>query len=117
MTAPATVEEYLAAVPDPQRRALETLRAQVVAAAPDAIEVIAYGIPGLRLHGRYLLGYGVASRHCAFYPGKAPIQAHLDELEGFEILKGTIHFQPDRPIPGDLVARLVRARVRERGPA
>jgi uncharacterized protein YdhG (YjbR/CyaY superfamily) len=117
MTAPASVEAYLAGVPDPQRGALETLRAQVRAAAPDAVEVIAYGIPGLRLHGRYLLGYGVASHHCAFYPGKAPIQAHLGELEGFRILKGTIRFQPDHPIPADLVARLVRARVEERGPA
>ena len=114
MTAPApSVDAYLAALPDDQRAALETLRAQLLAAAPGADEVIAYAIPGLRLGGRYLLGYGAATNHVSFYPGRAPIEAHREELAGFDTAKGTIRFTPDRPIPADVVASLVRFRVAE----
>jgi uncharacterized protein YdhG (YjbR/CyaY superfamily) len=112
----ASVDAYLDALTDAdQRAALRRLREQCVAAAPGATEVIAYGIPGLRLHGRYLLGYGAAKRHCAFYPGAAPITANLADLAGFDLDKGTIRFRPDRPIPAGLVERIVRARVAERG--
>jgi uncharacterized protein YdhG (YjbR/CyaY superfamily) len=113
--AAASVDAYLDALPDDQRRALQRLREQCRAAAPDADEVIAYGLPGLRLRGRYLLGFGAARRHCAFYPGKAPIQANLADLTGFELEKGTIRFQPERPVPPEVVERIVRARVAERG--
>ncbi len=112
--AAATVDAYLDALPGDRRTALQRLREQCLAAAPGADEVIAYTIPGLRLHGRYLLGYGAARRHLAFYPGKAPIQAHLGDLAGFDLDKGTIRFQPDRPIPAAVVERIVRARVAER---
>jgi uncharacterized protein YdhG (YjbR/CyaY superfamily) len=110
-----SIDAYLDALPADQRRALERLREQCLAAAPGADEVIAYGIPGLRLGGRYLLGYGAAKRHCAFYPGAAPILANLAGLAGFELAKGTIRFQPDRPVPPEVVDRIVRARVAERG--
>ena len=115
MIPPASVDAYLDALPEEQRVALQLLREQCLAAAPGADEVIAYAIPGLRLRGRYLLGYGAGKRHLAFYAGKAPIQAHLDALAGFDLDKGTIRFQPDRPIPAALVERLVRSRVGERG--
>lgn len=115
MTAALSVDAYLDALPDVQRRALQLLRQQCLDAAPGALEVIAYGIPGLRLRGRYLLGYGAAKGHLSFYPGKAPIQAYLADLEGYELEKGTVRFTPDRPIPAALVDRLVRARVAERG--
>jgi len=111
----ATVDQYLAALPEEQRAALERLRGQCLAAAPEADEVIAYAIPGLRLHGRYLVGYGAAKRHLSFFPGKAPIQANLERLEGFDLDKGTVRFQPDRPIPAEVVELLVRSRVAERG--
>jgi uncharacterized protein YdhG (YjbR/CyaY superfamily) len=113
--AAATVDAYLDGLPEDQRAALQLLREQCLAAAPGADEVIAYAIPGLRLRGRYLLGYAAAQRHLSFFAGKAPIQAHLDDLVGFDLDKGTIRFQPDRPIPAEVVQRLVRSRVEERG--
>ncbi len=110
----ATVDEYLAALPDDQRAALQRLRGQCLAAAPGAEEVIAYAIPGLRLRGRYLVGYAAAKRHLSFFPCKAPIQANLEHLAGFDLDEGTVRFQADRPIPADVVERLVRSRVEER---
>src|SRR6186997_2417428 len=55
MAVPATVDEYLASLSDDERAALESMRATVNAAAPDADESIAYGMPALRSHGRQFL--------------------------------------------------------------
>ena len=112
MTA-ATIDEYLAGVPDDQRLALERLRAQIRAAAPEATETIAYNVPGFRLDGRYLLGFAAAKGYCSFYTGRAPLLAHAAELAGYRIQKGTINFPSERPLPAELVSRLVQARVAE----
>ena len=109
----ATIDEFLAPLPDDQRAALQRLREQIHAVVPEATETVAYGIPGFRLEGRYFLGFGAAKAHCSFYPGAAPIEALASELTGYRLRKGTIQFQPDRPIPADLVARLVRVRLAE----
>ncbi len=115
MSDPVSVDAYLAAVPAPHRTALADLRAAIRAAAPEADEVIAYAMPGYRLDGRYLVGFAAARRHCSFHAGKAPIEALAAELDAWDTHKGTIRFRPDRPLPADLVARLVRARLAERG--
>ena len=66
----ATIDEYLAGVPDDKRTALERLREQINAAAPDAVEAISYGMPAFKLDGRYFVGFGVAKGHCSFYTGR-----------------------------------------------
>jgi uncharacterized protein YdhG (YjbR/CyaY superfamily) len=111
--AAATIDEYLAGVPDDRRAALERLRAQIHAAAPDATEAISYGMPAFKLDGRYLVGFGVAKAYCSFYVGRAPLEALGDELAGYRLWKGTINFQPDQPLPAALVAKLVQLRVTE----
>ena len=112
--AAATIDEFLAGVPDDKRSVLERLRAQIHAAAPDATEAISYGMPAFRLDGRYFVGFGVAKGHCSFYTGRAPIVAHADELAGYRLWKGTINFQPDRPLPAELVTKLIGVRLAER---
>ena len=110
MKAPATIDDYLADVPADQRAALEVLRRQIHAAAPEATETIAYGIPSFRLGGRYLLGIGAAKKHCSLYCGT--LLRNFDvELAGYTTRKGTIHFTPDKPIPPTVVKRIIKARV------
>jgi uncharacterized protein YdhG (YjbR/CyaY superfamily) len=108
-----TIDEYLADLPDGSRGALERLRAQIHAAAPDATEAISYGRPAFRLDGRYFMGFGVTRTTCSFFTGRAPLDAHAADLAGYRTWKGTINFPPDRPLPAELVAALVRARVAE----
>ena len=114
MTA-GSIDDYLTGVPDDRRAALERLREQIRAAAPDAVETISYGMPAYKLAGRYLVGFGVTKRDCSFYVGRGPLDAHLAELGGYRLWKGTINFRPDAPLPPDLVERIVRLRVAERG--
>jgi len=109
----STIDEYLEGVPEDKRLALERLREQIRAAAPDAVEVISYGVPGFKLDGRYLVGFSAAKAFCSFYPGRAPILAHADELRGYRVLRGTISFQPDHPLPPDLVTRIIQVRIAE----
>ena len=115
-TRPKSVDGYLAALDGEKRAALEKLRKDIHAAAPEAEECISYGIPAFRLDGRMLVWFGAASKHCSFYPG-AVVQAHAKELEGYDTSKGTIRFRPDDPLPAELVAKLVKARARENAAA
>jgi uncharacterized protein YdhG (YjbR/CyaY superfamily) len=110
----ATIDEYLAGLPDDQRAALGLLRQQIQAAAPEATESISYGVPGFKLGGRYLVGFGATREGCSFYTGRAPIEAYGEELTGYRLGKGTISYPPDLPLPAELVSRLVNVRVAER---
>ena len=61
-----------------------------------------------------LVAFGATAKHCAFFPMSDTIVAQFeDELEGFDTSKGTIRFQPERPLPAALVKRIVKARLAE----
>ena len=105
------VDQYLSVVPEPGRTALRKLRAQVKEAAPVAVEVISYGMPGFKYHG-YLAGFAAFKDHLSFFPG-ASLGAWKSELDGYKLSKGTIQFTPEKPIPARLVKKIIRARVKE----
>jgi len=108
---PATVDEYLAAVPDDHKRAaLQKLRRTIKAALPRAEECISYGLPAFRYEGRMVAWYGAAKNHCSFYPGGV-VDACKDDLTKYETSKGTIRFTPDAPLPATLVKKLLKARI------
>jgi uncharacterized protein YdhG (YjbR/CyaY superfamily) len=96
-----------------KRRALQKLREQIKAGAPQAEECISYGVPGFRLNGRLLASYAASSKHCAFYPGSI-VQQFKKELKDYDTAKGTIRFSADKPIPGALVRKIVKARIAQR---
>ena len=109
--APETIDEYLAGVRDEDhRRALEKLRKQIKSAAPKAEECISYQMPAFRQNGM-LVFFGNASKHCSFYPGSTAIETHKDELKDYELSKGTIRFQPNKPLPAALVRTIVKERL------
>ena len=107
---PTTIDEYLARVSDDQRAALEQLRQTIRGVVPTAEECISYQMPAFRYEGRVLVYFAAAAHHCAFYPG-GMVNDFKDELEAFETSKGTIRFQPGRPLPATLVRKIVKARV------
>ena len=115
MAGPSTVEEYLAALPDDRRVVLEELRATIRAAAPEATETIAYQMPAFRSHGdRFLVSYAAFKRHSSLFPASgAVVEALGEELTPWLSGKGTIRFPVDRPIPLELVTRIVTVRLAE----
>lgn len=110
----ADVDAVLAALPADMRDALQALRESIVAAVPEAVESISYGVPSYRYRGRPLVSFGAARSHASFYvQSPAVMEAHAALLGDYDTSKGTVRFSPDRPIPEDLVQTLVRARVAE----
>jgi uncharacterized protein YdhG (YjbR/CyaY superfamily) len=105
-----TPDAYLAAVSTDKRAALEVLRKSIKAAAPQAEECISYGLPAFRLNGKFLVAYGAAADHCAFYPGSV-VQTLKNELKSYDTSKGTIRFQADKPLSSALVRKLVKLRI------
>jgi uncharacterized protein YdhG (YjbR/CyaY superfamily) len=110
---PTTIDQYLAALSDDKRAALEKLRKIIRAAAPKAEECISYQLAAFRQDGM-LVAFGATANHCAFYlMSSSTLEAHKDEIKDYDISKGTIRFQPDKPLPVALVRKLVKARLAE----
>ena len=113
-TASARIDAVLAALPEDQRAALQALRETIAAAAPEAVEAMSYGAPAFRYRDHPLVSYIAARAHCSLYVmSPAVIVAHAADIEGFDTSKGTIRFTPGAPLPTELVAKLVLARVAE----
>ncbi len=114
MVKPASVEAYLAGIPEGPRAALEKVRRAIRAAAPEATEGIAWQMPAFRAHGRWVVGYAAFRDHCSLFPMSAgAVEAFAAELTGYSTTKGTIHFTAEKPLPAALVKRIVRARLEE----
>src|SRR6476620_8590626 len=109
--APKTVDEYLAAVPEPARGALRQIREAIRSVVPpEATEIISYKIPAFK-HKKVLVWYAAFSNHCSLFPTAAVIEAFKDELKDYSTSKGTVHFPTDKRMPVELIKRMVRARV------
>lgn len=110
---PKTVDEYLAAVPEPARTTLNKMRAAIRSVVPkETSEVITYGIPGFR-YKRMLVWYAAFADHCSLFPTAAVIAKFKEELKGYRISKGTIQFPLDKPLPAALLKRMIKMRLAE----
>jgi uncharacterized protein YdhG (YjbR/CyaY superfamily) len=107
-----TVDEYISQYPEDVQEILRRLRALIRESAPQAEERIGYQMPGYYLNGPlvYFAGF---KRHIGFYPTAAELQPFEYELAGYKRSKGTIQFPLEKPIPYDLIARIVQYRVAE----
>jgi uncharacterized protein YdhG (YjbR/CyaY superfamily) len=109
--APATVAEYLARVPEPARSALSQIRAAIRSVMPaEATEVISYKIPAFK-HKKVLVWYAAFANHCSLFPTAAVIEQFKGDLTGYTTAKGTVQFPLDKPMPTELIKRMVKARV------
>jgi uncharacterized protein YdhG (YjbR/CyaY superfamily) len=109
----ATVDEYLEALPEGDRAALERVRKIIKAAAPEAVETISYQMPTFKYHGP-LVGFAAFKNHLSFFAmGKTAMHAFSKELESYDTTKGSIHFTADRPLPAALIKKIVKKRIEE----
>ena len=109
-TGKAEVEAYLAAAHEPARAKLEKMRGIIRDAAPkNATEGLSYRMPAFFFKGP-LLSYAAFKDHCSLFPmGASAIEEFAEELKGYRVTKGTIHFPLDKPLPKALVTRIVKA--------
>jgi uncharacterized protein YdhG (YjbR/CyaY superfamily) len=109
---PKNVDEYIADFPLPVQNKLEELRATIKKAAPGAEEKISYKMPAFNLKG-ILVYFAAFKNHIGFYPTSSGVYAFKKELAGYETSKGTIQFPVDKPLPLDLITRIVIFRMNE----
>ena len=106
------VDKYIARFPENVQKALEELMQAIQTAAPEAEEAMSYGVPAFRLKGNLAL-FAAFKNHIGFYPEPSAIEAFREELVPYSLSEGTIRFPLGKPIPLDLVARIIRYRVNQ----
>jgi uncharacterized protein YdhG (YjbR/CyaY superfamily) len=111
-TAPKTIAEYIAAFPDDVQEILEKIRMTIRQAAPEAEETISYQMPTFTLKGN-LVHFAAYKKHIGFYPTPTGIEKFKKELSFYEGAKGSVQFPLDKPIPYELISKIVKFRAKE----
>jgi len=107
-----TIDAYSAAYPKDVQKMLEKFRKVIRQSAPDAKETINYGIPTFTLNGKNLVHFAAYKKHIGFYPTPSAIVAFKKELSSYKHAKGSVQFPHDKPIPFELVKKIVKYRVK-----
>jgi uncharacterized protein YdhG (YjbR/CyaY superfamily) len=108
-----SIDAYIAEFPPETQKVLEEMRALIKASAPDATEKISYAIPTFDLNGRHFVHFAGYERHIGFYPVPSGVEAFSEELKPYKRGKGSVQFPLGRPLPADLIRRIVAFRVEE----
>ena len=111
-TAPKNIDEYIAGFPQDVQEILEKMRLTIRKAAPDAEETIKYQIPTFTLKGN-LLSFAAYKKHIGFYPAPTGNEKFRNALSVYRAGKSSVKFPLDKPIPFDLISKIVKFRVRE----
>ncbi|MFZ2095336.1 MAG: DUF1801 domain-containing protein [Anaerolineales bacterium] len=107
---PTTIDEYIAQFPENVQQSMSEIRRVIHEAAPQAVEKISYQIPGFYQNGM-LVWFGGFTHHIGFYPTGEGIEVFKDELAGYKTSKGTVQFPLDKPIPYELIRKIVKYRM------
>ena len=108
-----TVDEYIATFPKEVQHKLEQIRKTIKEAAPEASELISYGMPGYKLYKKPLVYFAGYKSHIGFYATPSGHSEFSVELSKYKHGKGSVQFPVDQPIPFDLIKRIVEFRVNE----
>ena len=112
-TAPKTIDEYIAGFPKDVQEILEKIRVTIRKAAPDAEERISYLIPTFTLKGKYLIYFAAYKKHIGIYPVPTGDAKFNEQVSAYQAGKGTLRFPLDKPIPYDLISKIVKVKVKE----
>ena len=107
-----SIDDYIKQFTPEVQEKLEALRKVIKESATDATEKISYQMPAFYLHGN-LVYFAAFKHHIGFYPTSSGIEAFKDELSGYKSSKGSVQFPIEKPLPYDLISRIVKFRVGE----
>jgi len=108
-----TIDEYIAEFPEETQAKLSELRELIHSLAPEATETISYAIPTFDLNGRHLVHFAGFASHIGLYPTPTGMEEFKEDLKPYKTGKGSVQFPLDRPLPTDLIVRIVEFRVAE----
>lgn len=110
---PGNIDEYIAGFSKDVQAALEQIRRTINNAAPGAKETISYAIPAFEMNGRALVYFAAFKNHIGFYPIPSGIAAFKKDLSAYKQGKGSVQFPLNKPMPLDLISRIVKFRAKE----
>jgi len=108
-----SIDEYIRTFPEDVQDILEKMRRTIKKAAPQAVESISYQMPTFKLKGKSLVYFAGYKNHIGFYPIPSGIEAFEEELSTYKQGKGSVQFPLSRPVPYDLVKKIVVYRSKE----
>ncbi|MBS4028782.1 MAG: DUF1801 domain-containing protein [Ignavibacteriales bacterium] len=112
MKKPKDFNEYVKSYPKEVQQLLKQLRETIIKSAPQAEELISYGMPAFKLNGM-LLYFAAYTNHIGFYPHRSAIIAFKKELSVYKGAVGSVQFPLDKPLPLRLISIIVKFRVKE----
>ena len=107
------IDQYIAQFPDEVKQQLKEIRKIIKEAAPEAVELMAYGMPSYKTHGKPLVYFAGYKNHIGFYATPSGHEQFAKELSQYKQGKGSVQFPMDQPMPYDLIKRIVAFRVKE----
>jgi uncharacterized protein YdhG (YjbR/CyaY superfamily) len=108
------IDAYLDSLDETKRATLAQLRRTILVVIPDAEQGISYGLPAFRVHGKTIAGFAAFKKHLSYLPHSGSVFPELtDELAGYTKSTGALRFEIDRPLPQDLVEKLIAVRLRQ----
>ena len=111
---PSSIDEYIAGFPENVQKILQEVRAVIRNTAPEAVETISYDMPTFNLNGKYLVYFAGWKKHIALYPVTEKIfQMFSVELSGYKGTKGSVHFPLNKPMPVELIRKIVEQLIAE----
>jgi uncharacterized protein YdhG (YjbR/CyaY superfamily) len=113
MQKPISTDAYIASFPKEVQQLLKQVRSTIKEAAPKAEELISYGMPAYKLNGRPLVYFAGYEHHIGFYPTPSAILAFKKELSIYKSAKGSVQFPLDKPMPVQLIKKMVKHKVAE----
>lgn len=107
-----TIDEYIRLFPADIQNRLRTLRETIRKAAPEATEKISYQMPTFYINGN-LVHFAAYDKHIGFYPAPSGLDSFEKELAPYRKGKGTAQFPHDKPLPLNLITKIVKYRIKE----
>ena len=112
-SSPRDIDEYIARFPADVQKILHSIRQTIRKAAPDAAEAISYQIPTFKINGKNFIHFAAFKNHIGLYPAPRGVDEFAEELSNYDGGKGTVQFPLDKPIPYDLITRIVKFRTKK----
>lgn len=111
------IDSYLAAISEPERSTLESLRTAIMDRIPEAAQCITYQVPTFKIRGKAIAGFAAYKNHCSYFPMSGSVLKQLgNELASFKTSSGALQFPVDKPLSKTLVRKLIKIRLAEAFP-
>ena len=110
---PLSIGQYIFSQPREIQPLLQNMREIIKNVAPEAVEVISYSMPAFKFHGKILCYFAAHKNHIGFYATPSANIFFAEELKDYKTSKGTIQFPYEKPLPYNLIEKIVLYKANE----